>query len=228
MWLLSREGQVNEIRGAGPRCLAGVVMVLGVVAILRCDAAGPARTAGRYSLGERRVSAGPAAVPCPECRIVVDTLLHLDGAAHPWLAQRMFISMDSRGRHHLTSHGISRGEIAVVDRSGRRVATYGRAGEGPGEGRLLTSPYFGPGDTAFVYDTQLRRFAVWTPELEFSRTFSVAAGVTDVLVRLRIPITQEHMRRWSTPMDSESGSLRTTSTSCATPSWRSWTSRPVV
>lgn len=107
-----------------------------------------------------------AAAACgPESEIALERVVRVrDSDADPWLGEDFFASTGPDGRIYATSFDGSPGVISVVDDAGNREATWGREGEGPGEGRWVRPPAFGPGDTAYAYDPLLGRVTLWTPE----------------------------------------------------------------
>lgn len=89
------------------------------------------------------------------------------------------LDVDSRGQIYvgdgLTQH------VVVLGPDGAVVRTLGRAGEGPGEFRLIVGLSVLPGDSVAVYDLQLRRLTVFAPHSgDVARTLrihSLAGGI---------------------------------------------------
>lgn len=95
-------------------------------------------------------------------------------------------------------------EVRLFDADGTHRATFGGAGEGPGEFRRLGELFVLPGDSAVAYDYGNRRVTVFGPDGAFARSFvleappgsdAVAPALEDVfrsgdyLVRLNVPST---------------------------------------
>src|SRR3954464_7919991 len=60
-------------------------------------------------------------------------------------------------------------QLRIYDATGKKTATFGRKGSGPGEFRRAT--WFGwTGDTLWVYDTDLRRVTYVSPAATLIRT----------------------------------------------------------
>jgi hypothetical protein len=118
-----------------------------------------------------------------------------------WMTGSLSLSRDSRGRYHATSVRIVPGVMQLLDSTGRRIGKYGNGeGRGPGEGSWLIAPWsFGPGDTAYVYDSVLRRFNVWSPDLKFMRSFippgapisALTVGYDRMIIAADVP-SREH------------------------------------
>jgi hypothetical protein len=120
----------------------------------------------------------PSAVSCPGCSIQREQILRIVDTEPAWLGDHIFLSRDSNGRFHAASNTDSPGRIHVLDSAGRKVGIYGNGkGRGPGEGELTVSPFFGPGDTAYVYDSALARVSVWSPDRKLVRTFASPGGI---------------------------------------------------
>lgn len=66
------------------------------------------------------------------------------------------------GRIALINSGTS--EVRIYDRAGRHLRTVGRAGEGPGEFRVIETLDRSAGDTLHVYDYMLRRATSIAPD----------------------------------------------------------------
>ena len=74
----------------------------------------------------------------------------------------------SEGRAVVADRGNRR--VLVLDALGRMERTVGRRGEGPMEFKRLSSLLSWPGDSVFVYDSDLRRFTVFSPATGEGRT----------------------------------------------------------
>ncbi len=78
----------------------------------------------------------------------------------------------SDGRVVIADGGLS-SRLSVFSPHGRWLSSIGRAGEGPGEYRFLTSLQIGPEDSFFVYDANLRRVTAFPPSGGEPRILSV-------------------------------------------------------
>jgi hypothetical protein len=67
-------------------------------------------------------------------------------------------------------------EVRVYDASGTKVHASGRAGDGPGEYRMLAGIWRGPGDSLLVSDFLARRVSVLDREARFARSFSLGGN----------------------------------------------------
>jgi hypothetical protein len=76
---------------------------------------------------------------------------------------------DSRGRFFVAPM-YEPGQIAVFDADGRFLRTIGHKGGGPGEFEEIRRLHVGPGDSLYV-SHDFTRLSVFTPELEFKRTW---------------------------------------------------------
>jgi hypothetical protein len=66
------------------------------------------------------------------------------------------------------------GVLAMYDRSGRLVRTFGRRGGGPGEFEQISGIKVGPGDSLWVYDRSLSRMTLLDPTASrFVRSFPI-------------------------------------------------------
>jgi hypothetical protein len=69
--------------------------------------------------------------------------------------------------------------VAIFDPDGDFVRAVGRPGDGPGEFRNMRFPRTSPEDSLYVF--QAGRYAVFSPELAFTRTVNLAAAVDEAL-----------------------------------------------
>ncbi|CAN5855410.1 hypothetical protein BH23GEM9_BH23GEM9_18590 [soil metagenome] len=129
------------------------------------------------------VRAVPEAPSCRGCRIELEPVITLTDTEPHWFGRMFSATSDSRGRLHGSDWGVDPGVVHVLGADGAWLASYGRQGRGPGEGIGVTAPFFGPGDTAFVYDLRLSRFTIWSPRFELVRSFRVSGQVIDAVVQ---------------------------------------------
>ena len=62
-------------------------------------------------------------------------------------------------------------EVRVYDAAGAQLHASGRAGDGPGEYRMLAGIWRGPGDSLLVSDFMARRVSVLDRDAKFARSF---------------------------------------------------------
>jgi hypothetical protein len=114
---------------------------------------------------------------CATCRIEVGAPVLLGRPTDEHIPRRApkQILRDSRGHSYLTFHGWSDKQILRYDSVGRLLGRIGRNGEGPGEYRMTSTAYIGPGDSLYVYAE--RRVIVYDPDGKFARTFRIGSGL---------------------------------------------------
>ena len=84
-------------------------------------------------------------------------------------------------------------EVRVYDASGAPLHASGRAGDGPGEYRMLAGIWRGPGDSLLVSDFMARRVSVLDRDAKFARSFSLGGntgGLMPVGGRIEFAIPQ--------------------------------------
>ena len=84
-------------------------------------------------------------------------------------------------------------EVRVYDESGAQIHASGRAGDGPGEYRMLAGIWRGPGDSLLVSDFLVRRVSVLDREARFARSFSLGGhtgGLLPVGGRIEFAVPQ--------------------------------------
>lgn len=152
--------------------VSALVLLAAFVSVASIQAQAPPPTSIRVARGET-----------PPLRLrQIARVGSLDGR-HDAFGRVMDAALDSRGRlivaDDLNHH------VVVFDRAGRFVGTAGRWGEGPGE---MESPWevaVGRADSVYVWDVALARVSVFSPALEFARSFPVppewTVGSMDVL-----------------------------------------------
>lgn len=84
-------------------------------------------------------------------------------------------------------------EVRVYDASGAQVHASGRAGDGPGEYRMLAGIWRGPDDSLLVSDFLARRVSVLDRDARFARSFSLGGntgGLMPVGGRIEFAVPQ--------------------------------------
>src|SRR5688572_205199 len=84
-------------------------------------------------------------------------------------------------------------EVRVYDASGAQLHASGRAGDGPGEYRMLAGIWRGPGDSILVSDFLARRVSVLDRDAKFARSFSLGGntgGLMPVGGRIEFAVPQ--------------------------------------
>jgi hypothetical protein len=113
---------------------------------------------------------------CSNCAIHADTLLQIrDPEGRAGLAAPSGITRTSAGSWVVTSFE-NPGRVSLFSSTGRFVRTVGRTGDGPGEFRSATLATFGPGDSVWIFDSQLMRATVLDSSLRYARSFRVVAS----------------------------------------------------
>ncbi len=90
--------------------------------------------------------APPGILTCPNCRIVLDTVMTIGGAngqAVHLISRGSSFAMDDRGRFLVAGFGSE--EFAVFDTTGALLRTVGRRGQGPGEYEFIQNLAAGHG-----------------------------------------------------------------------------------
>jgi len=88
------------------------------------------------------------------------------------------------------------GNVRMFGPDGTTLWTAGRAGDGPGEYRLIESLGTGPGDSVWVYDYGLRRFTILTFGGETARTAALGGELSSVGAVGRLPDGRFVMREF--------------------------------
>ncbi|MDP2582708.1 MAG: 6-bladed beta-propeller [Candidatus Palauibacterales bacterium] len=97
---------------------------------------------------------------CESCWIDATKVTTISG---PSLLLPAQVKSDHRGRLFMWSQ-MDPTTVAVYDQTGKKLATIGHEGEGPGEFRSIAAMFVGPGDSLHVYDDALSRVSVFGPE----------------------------------------------------------------
>jgi len=102
--------------------------------------------------------------------VVEEDVVRLDDAGQPILARPERLSVQRNGR--LIISDISDKDVKVYGTDGRRAATYGRPGRGPGEfAAMLTAQAYG--DSVVAYDFESSRLTVFSPDGHYARAVSL-------------------------------------------------------
>jgi hypothetical protein len=102
--------------------------------------------------------------------VVAEDVVQLDDAGQPILARPERLSVGTNGRFIVSDN--SDKDVKVYGSDGRRVATFGRAGRGPGEfAALLTAQAYG--DSVVAYDFEALRLTVFSPDGRYARAISL-------------------------------------------------------
>lgn len=119
-------------------------------------------------------------VACASCALSLMHMVTLGGLADPSVGTTKTVLIDSSGRillrHDMTPH-----ELLVFDSSGAFAQPVGRGGEGPGEFRFIMTGALTAGDSLHIFDYQLLRETVLTPDFEVVETLSLPGPVRDVV-----------------------------------------------
>ena len=108
---------------------------------------------------------------CAACEIIAVPIVSLGDPDGPGMLESEFnnVRVDRRGRYFVT--GTSSPYFWVFDGSGRVLDRVGRGGEGPGEFAEVVGMVIGEADSVLAVDNFQGRVSVYTPDLEFTRTF---------------------------------------------------------
>jgi len=146
-----------------------VAFVLGAVATLPAPAAAQRTT---------KVIADP---DCSNCTIELTrsfTIGGIDDSSQ--LAQPNGAALNSKGEL-LLSHIAAPNQVFVYDNAGRFLRAIGRAGNGPGEFRLVRSLRIGRGDTLYVFDNGVPRISVFDNTHTFVRAIPALLNSNDFI-----------------------------------------------
>lgn len=107
---------------------------------------------------------------CAQCRIEVSRhmLLQTADSAAELDRQPYSMAMDSEGRVLVAIDGSD--HVKLFKGDGSFAARVGRRGRGPGEFISANHVSFGPGDTAFAFDSRNSRVSVFSPAMTFVRS----------------------------------------------------------
>jgi len=119
---------------------------------------------------------------CPDCRIELESVVTLGSSDGPGALSRIpgSISIDGRGRFFVAPLG---GEMPIVYSSaGEYLGSIGRPGEGPGQMVRPRSIFIGPADSVHVFDSNLGRISVFSPDLTYVRAYSMTWPQADMVM----------------------------------------------
>ena len=150
-----------------PRWVAAPAGAVTLVALI-CLSAGEASP---QESGSRTELTGPE---CEACEIVAVPVVTFGDAEGPGMLEADYhvVSLDRQGRYFVT--GGPSPYFWVFDRTGNVTHRIGRSGEGPGEFSVITGIASGEADSVFVLDPIRLLASVYTPDLEFARSFRLS------------------------------------------------------
>lgn len=116
------------------------------------------------------------APPCETCTIQATRLTTLGEPSGEGMlvVQYNRVVTDSQGRFFVTDDASPK--VRVFDGDGTVITALGREGEGPGEFLFISATSIGPADSLFVFDPNLGRISVFTPDLTLGRTVTTSFG----------------------------------------------------
>jgi hypothetical protein len=134
--------------------------------------------AGAASAGLSQTLSISHNVACPQCALRVERLVVLGDDGANLIGPFTGLWLDSRKRMYAIAYD-SR-SLIVWDSAGRRIATVGSSGQGPGEmsGNILQL-MLTPGDTLYVLDRS-RKLSLFTPDYRFIRSVELQVASRDV------------------------------------------------
>jgi hypothetical protein len=148
------------------------------------------------------IGAGAGSADCPGCEIRLVHVATIGAETDLDSPSQVFTpAIDSGGRIFVAPL-TDLGTVGVYDATGRFLRTLGRPGEGPGEFRYAWNVMVLPGDTILVFDSYLRRYTIFTPELEPARVVSL-----DPLPIHVVPLTSDRMFGFTRVAPADSGTL---------------------
>lgn len=128
-----------------------------------------------HALPAQSIPGTPLEVPDePSAKLVLTerlTIGSLDGE-HDAFGRIMDVAQDGRGRIFVADD--LQHTVLVFDTTGEFIVRLGRQGAGPGEFQAPWRLEVGTSDSLFVWDSQQSRILVFTPQLEFARSFAVS------------------------------------------------------
>jgi hypothetical protein len=169
--------------------MRGLLLLGAVLAVAACGGGGDGGGAAvtRDSAGIAIVeNTGAAWAPGQEWKVdsvILDIGGDVDSVSGPVRLGNGRLAIANAGTH----------EVRVYDTTGQQVHASGRAGDGPGEYRMLAGIWRGPGDSLLVSDFLARRVSVLDREARFARSFSLggaAAGMMPVGGRIEFAVPQ--------------------------------------
>jgi hypothetical protein len=122
----------------------------------------------------------PHRVSCSQCQLHSTKIFELGDSGDNLVAPQSPLRRDSRGRFYAL--GFNARNIIVWDSAGRRIATIGSAGDGPGEfSGSIRNLLIAPGDSIVAIDVTLR-VTVFSPSYQLVRTTKAPARGTSALL----------------------------------------------
>lgn len=112
---------------------------------------------------------------CATCRIVIDRSVELAAPPAGIPGVPADFNVDGAGRIHLAFGPPS--EYIQYSPTGQFVRGWERAGEGPGEFRMLRSILVTRGDSLLLFDPILQRASMHSPDGRFVRSFRAPSGL---------------------------------------------------
>jgi hypothetical protein len=169
--------------------MRGILLLGAVLAVAGCGGGGDGGSAAvtRDSAGiaivENTGSAWTAGQEWKVDSVILDIGGDVDSVSGPVRLGDGRLAIANAGTH----------EVRVYDPSGTQVHASGRAGDGPGEYRMLAGIWRGPGDSLLVSDFLARRVSVLDREARFARSFSLGGntgGLMPVGGRIEFAVPQ--------------------------------------
>ena len=112
---------------------------------------------------------------CADCPITFELTGRLDGRVRPEVQMPASLVRLADGSFVL-SPGNNDPSLYVIGRDNQLLHVIGRRGSGPGEFQNPWRLIVGPNDSLHVFDTELKRRSVFTPEFEFVRSEPLPAA----------------------------------------------------
>ncbi len=144
-----------------------------VMRIVACVMAVTLIVGGSVAAQQRITIADKAA--CAACRIVLDRTVELAAPPAGMPGIPADVNVDGAGRIHLAFGPPS--EYMLFSPTGQFVRGWERAGEGPGEFRMLRNILVTRGDSLLLFDPMLQRASVLSPDGRFVRSFRAPSGL---------------------------------------------------
>ena len=169
--------------------MRGILLLGAGLLVAGCGGAGEGggaavtRDGGGIAIVENTASAWSAGQEWKVDSVILDIGGDVDSVSGPVRLGDGRLAIANAGTH----------EVRVYDASGALVHASGRAGDGPGEYRMLAGIWRGPGDSLLVSDFMARRVSVLDREAKFARSFSLGGntgGLMPVGGRIEFAVPQ--------------------------------------
>jgi hypothetical protein len=169
--------------------MRGILLLGGGLLVAGCGGAGEGggapvtRDSAGIAIVENTASAWTAGQEWQVDSVILDIGGDVDSVSGPVRLGDGRLAIANAGSH----------EVRVYDASGAQLHASGRAGDGPGEYRMLAGIWRGPGDSLLVSDFLARRVSVLDPEARFARSFSLGGntgGLMPVGGRIEFAVPQ--------------------------------------